>query len=161
MRRAALLILAALLLAGASTARAESRVETYASRTLVPDAIGTSLVAFALTMASGEEIAPGAPQIAFAGALTYVVGAPLIHGARNNNGPAFASLGLRVALPIAGAYLAPDGHVPLGLLAGMVTAVAIDAVFLARQTIEVEPRRWAPTAMPTHGGLSLGISGAF
>src|SRR5665647_2567495 len=120
------------LLLAASTAHASTRVETYWQSTLVPDAIESSLLGVAFVGISGDEVAPFTPVCAVAGAITYALGAPLVHGARNNNGPAFASLGLRVALPVAGGWLAarttdnPDDRnrrIRLSVLAGMVTAV--------------------------------------
>lgn len=166
------------LLIATSTSRAsgpgapptESQVEVYWSRLLVPDAIATSLLVVGFAALSGEEPAPGGAVLALAGAVTYALGAPLVHGARNNNGPAFASLGLRVALPAASAWLAgrtgddddeTNRRIRLGLFAGMLTAVVIDHALLARQTVEVAPRRWSPTAVPSQDGVSLGIAGTF
>lgn len=146
-----------------------SRVEVYWQSTLIPDAIAAGLFAIAITGVSGDEVAPHAPVLAIAGAFTYVFGAPLIHGSRNNNGPAFASLGLRIALPAAGVWLGarmedPDNtarSARLGLLAGMFTAAVIDSVLFARQRVAVAPARWSPTAAPTQGGVSVGLQATF
>lgn len=157
-------------LIASSTADASTRVEAYWQSTLIPDAIATTLLGVAIASISGDEVAPFGPPAAIAGAFTYALGAPIVHASRNNNGPAFASLGLRVALPVAGGWLAgrttddPDERnrrIRLSILAGMVTAVVIDHVLLARQTIEVAPPRWSPTAVPTQGGVSLGLSATF
>lgn len=152
-----------------TTPPATSRVERYWQSTVIPDVIAAGLLATAISGVSGDEVAPHAPVLAVAGAFTYALGAPLIHGSRNNNGQAFASLGLRILLPAAGVWLGGRMEDPndtgrpvrLGLLAGMVTAAVIDHAVFARQRITVAPARWSPTAAPTQGGISVGLAATF
>jgi hypothetical protein len=84
----------------------------------------------------------------------YSLGGPTVHWAHGNVGTGFASLGLRVGLPLTGALLgaaAADcgsggggefcglGEVAVGLLLGMGAAIAIDSAVLAREPVEPEP----------------------
>jgi hypothetical protein len=104
----------------------------------------------------------------------YTLGAPIVHWAHGNVWRGFASLGLRVAAPLAASLLAaeldrpdvPSGHeaenaIAWGVLGGSVVATILDAALLAR-TVEDAPAR-APraTAWRVEPRVSASPRGAF
>ena len=122
------------------------------------------------------------PEFVGVGALTFLLGAPIIHGFNGNFGRSFASLGIRVGLPILGFALGAEIDscsgflcVPTGALlgagAGLVTALYIDYTVLAKKTETVSGQpalfkygRFAANpglGMTPKGGLSLGLNGQF
>jgi len=102
----------------------------------------------------------------------YLLGAPVVHLAHGNPGRAAASLGLRVALPIAffgvgtviedchGQDFCGLGSMVIGVPLGMATAIALDAALLARDTVK-RPLALVPTAAFGPNSASLGLSGSF
>jgi hypothetical protein len=95
----------------------------------------------------------------------WFVGAPAIHMAHRRVARGFISLGLRVALPLAGAGLAAAtcsdsgefaclGPVMLGITAGIAAPSVIDAVWLAYEPPKTKPKR-ANLTPPIQIGLSL------
>jgi len=94
-----------------------------------------------------DAVSVAAMPLAGVGVAGYLVGAPIVHAAHDRWGAAAASLGLRVALPIAGAYAGVAlancgnsqrasedwcglGEAVLGLGVGMLAAIVIDAAVL-------------------------------
>lgn len=117
------------------------------------------------------------------GALTYILGGPIMHGLHNEGGRMGVSLALRLGLPIllayGGASLAqannhcrPDdddcdsgalGGAILGFGLGVATAMVIDTAVIARP---IEVRRppgatWAPQIAVTPQRVGLGVIGRF
>lgn len=158
---------------------AQTRTETYRGSIAIADAT-------AMGVAIGG-IAGRYDGVWLLGLSSYIVAAPLIHGSNENPRGALASLGLRVALPVAGLIAGyqigtdrcksePLGceavYFFLGGVAGAVSASIIDIAFLAETEIEVEKHDpWAlhagsinanPIVAPTrHAGLTLGLHGTF
>lgn len=93
----------------------------------------------------------------------WFVGAPAIHIAHRRVARGFISLGLRVALPLAGAGLAAAtcsgdisclGPAMVGITAGIAAPSVIDAVWLAYEPINTKPKR-TNVDPPIQIGLSL------
>jgi hypothetical protein len=115
------------------------------------------------------------------GFLLYIGGAPAVHGFHHRDGALVADLALRIALPIAGAFLGAAGarcdeatDLPglcreaagaRGAMGGMTMAAAIDALGLSweRRTVPATARgpAWSPTVALGPHGMSAGIGGAF
>jgi hypothetical protein len=145
------------------------RVESYRGTALSADGVALGLVA--------AGIATDGKVLSLLGVSTYVLASPLGHLSHRRYGRAAASVAMRVGLPLLGALIG-DGmsrdcagdcvDLPAGMFvaigAGVVTASAIDALFLARGDARSSSSRsqtWTPVAAPTRGGVALGISGAF
>jgi hypothetical protein len=112
---------------------------------------------------------------------TFLLAAPMIHAANGHGLRALGSLGLRLALPTLGAALGvhlqtrsssqctlgglchdavPQGGLVIGIGIGALTAVVVDTWLLAKPT-KVTRSGWAPTASPTRGGATVGLTGRF
>jgi len=115
--------------------------------------------------------------LAFAGATTYLVAPAIVHLSEGRSGAAVASVGLRVALPVAGATIGYKieisgdcrgefcglGGVLVGGLVGGATAVIIDQFVLAgpHRHDTANRRPWVPTAAMTSQGGTIGLAGAW
>jgi len=118
----------------------------------------------------------------------YLLGGPLVHVAHGNSKRAVQSLFLRVSLPsvgmLVGLYAAGSrceerlafsscgfGEMAIGALAGVVTAMVLDAAVLAKEARRVGE---APATISVggvaanrdlrvigHGGVTLGLTGRF
>ncbi|HUS29101.1 MAG TPA: hypothetical protein VMZ53_11340 [Kofleriaceae bacterium] len=123
------------------------------------------------------------------GMVGYMFAAPVVHIAHGRGVTALQSLGLRAGLPLLGAYVGynvgPDDAICvesvsgydgpshsscggdgslvgmiLGGMAGGVTAMVLDAKYLAKYEKRTAPT-WSASIKPARGGLSLGVSGTF
>jgi hypothetical protein len=132
-------------------------------------------------------LAAGGDNLCLVPALGYLVAGPVIHGTHGKAGRAFGSAGLRAGLPLAGAVLGAAvancsdsdgkldfcglGETALGFLAGMATAIVIDAVWAYDEPpverVARAPSRPSfmtiaqPIASPTVGGATFGFAGRF
>jgi outer membrane usher protein FimD/PapC len=111
--------------------------------------------------------------LAYAGLLGYELAPGIVHFAHRNAGRAFASFGIRLGMPLAGAFLGGAAisdcsgddcqatGIGLGFLLGMGGAIALDAALLAYES--PEPRRQAARVMPVvslaRGHAWLGLAG--
>lgn len=158
-------------------ASADTGVTPYHDQTLATDGIAAGLLVLAFDQDNGQT----SPALAKLGIATYLFGAPLVHLSRNRTGGAIGSFAMRLALPAAGALLGAAAERPttcdsddcahdavpsemaLGVIAGIVAASAIDALYLARdgERKRAPTRKWTPTARAMQGGLALGVGGAF
>lgn len=138
---------------------------------------------------AGASIKLEQPGFALAGLGTYLIAPPIVHAIHGRPGRAAASLGLRIGAPAVGmvtgitmacafggcssggdfgAYGAIAGGA-LGLGAGAIAAMVVDAVVLAREPdVKVRvPRGWdgkpriAPSVSALPGGGAVGVGGAF
>jgi hypothetical protein len=128
----------------------------------------------------------GAGELGYASAAAYLLGGPAVHAAHGEAGKAALSFGLRLGVPLTSMLvvngLSRSSHCPADdadendiyckpivdriLIAGavgMVVAMVIDPVFLARRRV---PRRHAFTIEPNVAwtetqGWSLGVQGSF
>lgn len=103
---------------------------------------------------------------------------PIVHMAHGHVGKAFGDFGLRLGLPllfVIGGFAAGGQNIRsqlagavVGGLTGLGAASAIDAAWLARETVSVEPTTatgsmtWSPRlALTPSGGASVGVGGSF
>lgn len=100
----------------------------------------------------------------------HALGGPIVHWSHGNAGRGFASLGLRLGLPLVGALIGAAANngssapAIVGGAAGSVVSIALDIAWLAR-----EPRSPALSASRTPGvfasvtqqGAALGVAGSF
>jgi hypothetical protein len=123
---------------------AEERRQWYGWQTLVVD--GTSLAALlvgaSLTSQRSRNDGPGDTLVG-AGLLGYVLAPGIVHLVHRNPGRGFASVGLRLGMPLAAAFLGASlasgcntnlcesNGAGIGVLLGMGGAVAIDAALFA------------------------------
>jgi hypothetical protein len=115
-----------------------SRRHWYGWQTLTVD--GAS---FTLLMLAGADGGRSSDEMATAALLGYGFGAGIVHFAHGNPGRGFASFGVRLGMPLAGAivgagldsgcnsYLCEKNGAAIGLLLGMGGAIAIDAAVFA------------------------------
>jgi hypothetical protein len=117
------------------------------------------------------------------GALTYILGGPIVHGLHDQGGRMGVSLALRLGLPILLAYggaslaqlnnrCSPDdddcdsgalGGALLGFGLGVATAMVIDTAVIARPIEVRNPpgATWAPQIAVTSHRVGLGVIGRF
>jgi hypothetical protein len=115
----------------------------YGGYTLGVD--GASLLVF---LVAGSSDSAGLGTLGVAG---YVFGGPIVHAVHGNGGRALGSLGLRIGLPLVGAAVGASsesdcdsdagfclGQAALGFGMGMLGAMLIDAIAIARDTVPRE-----------------------
>jgi hypothetical protein len=135
-------------------AELESGRRWYGWETLTAD--GVSLAAFlaGVSISSGSSSGNGTGQaLAWFGLLGYELAPGVVHFAHRNPGRAFASFGMRLGLPLAGAFIGASlasgcdanlceaGGAGAGILIGMGAAVAIDAAVFAYDDATHSPAR--------------------
>jgi hypothetical protein len=147
----------------------------YGWQTLVVDGVAVASLPLAGVVSSGGN-ENAAQSILVGGLLTYYIGAPTVHFAHGRVGIGFASLGLRVALPIVGAGLAVAtchddtgefgcfGPVFLGLAGGIITPIVLDAAVFGYEPEPTEaaarnsfPVQFGLSLHPKHPGFMLGL----
>jgi len=153
------------------------RVESYRAQTLVADGIAAGLMITAFDVDNDSSAALAKLSI-----ITYVFGAPLVHLTKDRGRRALGSITMRIGLPIVGGML---GHamaakptceayydscetelyteeLAYGVLAGVIAASALDAIYLAKGDPPAKPQAaWTPVARATQNGFALGVSGTF
>jgi hypothetical protein len=156
---------------------ARSKRRWYGGQTLVADAAAIGLFVAAAGSADGG----GSGMLLALSGLTYLVAPPIIHGAHDRAGVSFASLGVRAGLPLTGMMLGKAsascgrqndemfcglGEAVIGFSLGALSAMAIDAAFLAWEPVPLPERaanrlRITPAIAPVQGGASAGVLGVF
>lgn len=164
-----------------STVQPQTMTVNYRSDVLLADGASIGLVLLAAPTHS--------PQLAAFGVSGFFLGAPIVHIAHGRGTAALESLGLRAGLPLVGAWIgyrvgpqdiacadaAPvegglgggctdQGSIVgmlLGGLAGGVSAMVIDAKFLAKYEKRTAPPSWTASIAPSHGGATVGVAGTF
>lgn len=145
----------------------------YGWQTLTSDGASLALILAAAGLESSGADDGGA--LATAGLLGYEFGSGIIHFVHKNPGRAFGSMGIRLGMPLAGAFLGASvvsgcddyfceaGGAAFGLVLGMAGAMAIDAAVLAYDEPEpsdaVRPKL-VPLVAFTRGGAVVGLGGA-
>jgi hypothetical protein len=163
-------------------ARPGPRRKWYGWQTLAAD--GASLAALTVAVVLSDRAARGSDQkgvsgnatgLVWFGALGYELAPGIIHFVHRNPGRGFASMGLRLGMPLAGAFLGAsvasgcsgfacqEGGAGVGILLGMGGAIAIDAAVLAYD----DPKKPGPRGLSltplvavTRRQAWLGIGGA-
>jgi hypothetical protein len=142
------------------------RVSSYRLEAVVIDG-ATAALGVGVLFATGGGSASLLPL------LPYAFAVPTLHAIRGRSGAMFASVGLRVGLPLIGAALLGSamnksssgggiGGIVFGSAAGFVAAIAIDDGTLCDgDAAPAPPPALVPTITPTSGGVSLGLAGAF
>lgn len=159
----------------------------YGWQTLLTDGAGIGLLVagFAARDAGSQHSGyrPFGEALIVAGLVDLLLGAPLIHGAAHQRtGAALRSVGLRAALPLFAAVVGlgigssacgrgpddseacPAGAAIIGAMIGAATAVATDALFLAREpqaAFGAAHSGLVPTVTLAGERLSVGIGGRF
>lgn len=153
-----------------------AREVSYALHTLIFDGAAVALIAAGLSEGNNGLYA------FLLGVGSYAYGPPIVHLGHGRGFAALGSLGLRFALPMAGAMIgsrvgpADDEHdcsptgdcedrslvgMAVGAIIGGVAASVIDARYLARERVVARAQHWAPTAAATPNGFSVGLGGSF
>lgn len=122
----------------------ETSSRWYGWQTLATDGAAVALVLASIATAGGSgDSASGACGVGAVG--VYALGAPAVHFVHGNPGRGFASLGIRVGAPVVLGFLGVEaencgehggdfcgfGGALLGVSAGIIGAIAIDAAVLA------------------------------
>jgi hypothetical protein len=140
----------------AEDARLGSRRKWYGWQTLTADGASFAVLTMAVALGNqdrsrnSEDLA----AVAWFGVFGYELAPGIIHFVHRNPGRGFASMGLRLGMPLAGAFLGAsaasgcsDGFgceadgIGLGILLGMSGAIAIDAAVLAYDDPKTPSRR--------------------
>jgi len=151
-------------------ARLGSRRKWYGWQTLAAD--GTSLAALTVAVVLSNRAARGSDQkgvsanatgLVWFGLLGYELGPGVIHFVHKNPGRGFASMGVRLGLPLAGAivgaaaasscsgFACEEGGAGLGIALGMAGAIALDAAVFAYE----DPQKPNPHGLALAPLLSL------
>jgi hypothetical protein len=159
----------------------------YGWQTLATDGAAITLVVIGVDQGAGDPFSRNrhGEAIALTGLGTYLVGAPAVHAFHRRAGAAMGSLALRVGAPAAGFLAAStlEGCVGsdnadscasraegVGILFGIGTAMALDAAFLARESVEAargrrtasaSRARVAPGFAVTSQSRALVLTGSF
>jgi hypothetical protein len=156
--------------------------EWYGWQTLLADGAALSLVVGGASLQSNKTAQTGGGLLAVGGALTYVLGGPIIHVVNERALTGLASLGLRVGVPVGGTLLGAIGGSAvcrdssgnwicalvggvIGFSVGILGAVIVDASVLARKPVapakEQQSVRWIPDLSLSPTGGSAGVRGTF
>jgi hypothetical protein len=178
MPRAALALALAARLAPASPAAAddaapsERRIEDARPYIIASDLLTTGMIAGGAALAYAQRDCTshgcglGGFYLMIFGAGGYVSWPAFIHDDAGHRGRAFASGALRVTLPLAGIAVAQvlerDTGTTLAFAgAGMVSAMLVDWLVLARRPRGADAPPLSFHAAPVDGGAVAGVSGAF
>jgi hypothetical protein len=147
----------------------------YGYQTLAVDALGLTMVGVATGNGPGNNV-----PLLSVGLGVYLLGPPAVHALHRDFEPALDDLALRVFAPLGGALVgflvglaaqwAGPGYTEveagaIGVAAGTLTAVAIDAVALAQEPApkhHATTVRWSPQVnLAGRGGGTVGVGGSF
>jgi hypothetical protein len=154
-----------------SSATESPRRTWYGWQTLTADGISTFLVITAASLAESDTDA--AETLVWASLASYEFAPGILHFVHQNPGRGFASFGIRLGMPLAGAFVgaaAASGcrgyeceavGAGVGFLFGMGGAIAIDAAVLAYEDPESSRRvaRVLPFASVAPGRAYVGLAG--
>jgi hypothetical protein len=133
-----------------------SLVESYRAQTLMGDGVAV-LASLLMTTSTNMQTQEALGTLA-AGA--YLFGAPAAHLLHHRPGRAIGSFVMRAGIPLVAALLLARGYHSSGAIGGGIVASVIDNAFLAKGD-ERPARMWSPTVAAIHGGVTLGVGGAF
>ena len=146
----------------------------YGWQTLVADGAALTLLSVGISLESSG--------LAAAGLLGYALGSPAVHVGHARPLTALGSAGLRIALPATGMLLAPElGNCQhdeepslascttesrvVGTLLGAAVAIALDASWLARESVPEQPAprklSLTPTLELARERQVVGVQGSF
>jgi hypothetical protein len=183
------LALAVAVIASARGARAEDAQATnwYGWQTLASD--GTAIALWATALAANDAVYTASQRstyqtvanvAALAGFGVYAFGGPIVHARRGHVDKFGSSLLLRLGLPVAGLLgggalgwaacgkgnqediPCPAVTGAIGLAAGGLAAMVIDAAVVAREPVTGAGARFVqPLVLPTAGGAAFALAGRF
>ena len=162
---------------GAGAEEPTERRRWYGWQTLVTDGISLSALVVGASIESRETGGPGGgtTSLLWLGFLGYEAAPAVVHAAHRNPGRAFASMGIRLGMPLAGAFLGASlasdcnrnlceaGGAGVGVLLGMAGAIAIDAAVFSYDDAKRAPSRRAglrPLIAWTPHSAWVGLGGA-
>lgn len=143
--------------------REETRIEHYYVPIVISDAITATLVTAAYVQKhSGNAILGG---------FNFTITPPVIHGVHGRTGMAFASLGIRLGMPLIAATFVgelrsrnsdKEDYIIPSLFVGMIGASILDAAVFARHKVTTTTA-WAPTPLVNvqRNSATLGLGGAW
>jgi hypothetical protein len=141
--------------------------DAYHGEIVAVDAVAVGLVLAALASDNSNTASRAHSYLELALA-TYLIGPPMVHLLHDRGTTALASLGLRVGLPVVGAFIGAaidqsgdSGATVLFGLGGLISAWVIDAALLAKG--DPLPATVQVTAAPVRDGrgVTLGLAGSF
>ena len=160
-------------------------VETITTTT-IEKGYGGTMLAVDLSALSLTVLAPFTAGVTLIGGVgVYALGGPIVHWSHGEVGRGFASLGLRVGVPIASGYALygltcpkRSGHelseygqglgcvvtTGFGVLLGMTGAAIADHLLLVKDRASSSTTQrvsWSPTLAPSREGMTLGVVGAW
>lgn len=127
----------------------------YGWQTLIADGISLTTIVVGASLESDSTRGPGSAStsLLWLGFLGYEVAPAVVHAAHRNPGRAFASMGIRLGMPLAGAFLGASlasdcnrnlceaGGAGIGVMLGMAGAMAIDAAVFSYDDAKRAPGR--------------------
>jgi hypothetical protein len=147
----------------------------YGWQTLVVDGAALSALLAGAAVNRGASSGSEGSVVAVVGLLTYELGPGIVHFVHRNPGRGFASFGVRLGMPLTGAFLGAsfssncdsyrceDDGAAAGALLGMVGAIAIDAAVFAyddrRSRASHARPRFVPLASFQPGRAWVGLGG--
>jgi hypothetical protein len=129
----------------------------YGWQTLITDGISLSALVVGGAIEGQESGGPGGgtTSLLWLGFLGYEAAPAVVHAAHRNPGRAFASMGIRLGMPLAGAFLGASlasncnrnlceaGGAGVGVMLGMAGAIVIDAAVFSYDDAKRAPGRRA------------------
>lgn len=142
---------------GPGADEAAERRRWYGWQTLITDGVSLTALVVGASIESRETGGPGGgtTSLLWLGFLGYEAAPAVVHAAHRNPGRAFASMGIRLGMPLAGAFLGASlasdcnrnwceaGGAGVGVLLGMAGAIAIDAAVFSYDDAKRGPVRRA------------------
>jgi hypothetical protein len=140
---------------GAGMDEPAERRRWYGWQTLITDGISLSALVVGASIENQESGGPGGgtTSLLWLGFLGYEAAPAVVHAAHRNPGRAFASMGIRLGMPLAGAFLGASlasdcnrnlceaGGAGIGVMLGMAGAIAIDAAVFSYDDAKRAPVR--------------------
>jgi hypothetical protein len=138
---------------GAGVDEPAGRRRWYGWQTLVTDGASLTALIVGASIESHETGGPGGgtTSLLWLGFLGYEAAPAVVHAAHRNPGRAFASMGIRLGMPLAGAFLGASiasgcdrnlceaSGAGVGVMLGMAGAMAIDAAVFSYDDVERAP----------------------
>ncbi|HEX2876733.1 MAG TPA: hypothetical protein VHP33_36025 [Polyangiaceae bacterium] len=136
---------------------AAERRRWYGWQTLVTDSVSLTALVVGASIEGESTRGPdsASTSLLWLGFLGYEAAPAVVHAAHRNPGRAFASMGVRLGMPLAGAFLGASlasgcnsnlceaGGAGIGVLLGMAGAIAIDAAVFSYDDAKRAPTRRA------------------
>lgn len=127
----------------------------YGWQTLIADGLSLSTIVLGASIDDGTSRGPdsASTSLLWIGFLGYEAAPAVVHAGHRNPGRAFGSMGIRLGMPLAGAFLGASlasdcdsnlceaGGAGIGVLLGMAGAIAVDAAVFSYDDARRSPAR--------------------